>query len=242
MFDFIKSLFVGMDQVIIDVLTALSPILLLFVLAHFIFLKYKKKRIITIIKGLVITVLGLIIFLQGVQNGFTPVAEEMGKILVGKTSIWVIPIIGFLFGISITLADPAIYVLVQETDKASGGAIKRKMMFITLCLGVGMAMMLTVLRLIFDINILWIIVPGYIVAITLSFFVESDFSSLAFDSGSVVTGTMIASFILPLIIGIASGLGRDPQKDAFGVVGTVALTPILIMLILGVLVRKRNKE
>ena len=72
--------------------------------------------------------------------------------------------------------------------------------------------------------------------------VESDFSSLAFDSGSVVTGTMIASFILPLIICIASGLGRDPQKDAFGVVGTVALTPILIMLILGVLVRKEIKN
>jgi hypothetical protein len=146
-----------------------------------------------------------------------------------------------VLGLSVTLADPSIYVLVQETERVSGGAIRRRLMFITLCLGVGFAVIIAMVKLIFDISILWIIIPGYLCAVTMSYFVEPDFTALAFDSGSVVTGTMIASFILPLVTGIAEALGRDPLSDGFGIVGLVALTPILTMLLLGIVLRKHKK-
>ena len=240
--DFILSLFKGIDKVFIDVLIALTPVAGLFIVAQIFFLHYKKKRLINIFKGLIITIVGLVLFLQGAQNGYLSIAQDMGAILGSLEPVWVILPLGFLLGLSTTLADPSIYVLAQETEKASGGAIRKKLLFITLCFGVGLAIVLALLKLILDLNILWIIIPGYTIAIILSYIVEPDFSSLAFDSGGVVTGTMIASFILPLVTGIAKSLGRDPLIDGFGIVGLVALTPILTMLILGVLLKRQAKH
>lgn len=237
----IISIFNGMLEVFLDVLLALAPILLIFVISHFWFLKYSKKRIKTIIIGIVFTLLGLMIFLQGVQFGFLPLAQSMGEKLGGLEFKWIIIPIGFLIGLSTTLADPAIYVLVKEVEETSGGAIKRRVMFISLCIGVGLAISLAMVKLLVDIPIYYIIIPGYIIAITLTYFVEPDFSAMAFDSGGVVTGTMVASFLLPLSTGVAKSLGGDPLIDGFGIVGLVALTPIITMLTLG-LIMKRAKN
>ena len=95
-------------------------------------------------------------------------------------------------------------------------------------------------RLYFDINILYIFIPGYIIAVLMSYFVESDHAAMSFDSGGVVTGTMTASFILPFAIGVSEGLGTN--SAGFGVVGFVALVPILTMLTIGIILRFQRKR
>ncbi len=240
--NYLIKLFTNFNRVLIDVLLALIPVLVLIIVGQIFFLRYKKKRIINIIKGLIICVIGLILFLQGVQNGYYHLAQNMGKVLGQLEKIWLILPIGFLLGLSTTLADPAIYVLVEQAEMATSGAIKKKLLFVALCFGVALAVVISLVKLMTSISILWFIVPGYIVSILLSYYVEPDFSALAYDSGSVVTGTMIASFILPFVTGIAISLNKDPLVDALGIVGIVAMTPILTMLIFGALLKKKKKS
>lgn len=238
----ISNLFDGILEVVMDVLIALLPIALVFIVSQFWLLKYSKKRIKKILIGTVFTIIGLVMFLQGVNVGYLPLAREAGRQLGNLPNVWLIIPIGFVIGLSTTLADPAIYVLVKEVEHTSGGTIKRKLMFISLCIGVGLAIALAMIKLLFGLKIYWIIIPGYMIAITMTYFLEQDFAAMAFDSGGVVTGTMVASFLLPLSTGVAESLGGDPLIDGFGIVGLVALTPIITMLTLGLLMQRKRKK
>ena len=234
--------FHGILDVIKDVFMALLPIVIIFIIAHFWFLKYNKKQLKRFFIGASFTAIGLILFLQGVKYGYLPLARETGRILGKLKYSWLVVPIGFIIGLSTTLADPAIYVLVEEVENTSGGSLKRRLMFIGLCIGVGLAISLAMVKLILDIPIYWIIIPGYIIAIIMTYFLEPEYAAMSFDSGGVVTGTMVASFVLPLSTGFAESLGRDPLVDGFGIVGLVAMMPILTILAFGLIIQKKAKK
>ncbi|MCK9537466.1 MAG: DUF1538 domain-containing protein [Bacilli bacterium] len=234
--------FTDISAVILDVLLALLPIMVIFIIAHFWFLKYSKQQLKKVFIGAAFTAIGLILFLQGVKFGYLPLARETGRVLGKLKHTWLIVPIGFVIGLSTTLADPAIYVLVKEVEATSGGTIKRKLMFIALCIGVGLAIALAMIKLLYKIQIYWIIIPGYIIAIIMTFFLEPEYAAMSFDSGGVVTGTMVASFILPLSTGVAESLGGDPLIDGFGIVGLVALMPILTVLTFGLLMQRKVRR
>lgn len=239
----LKGMIVGIDKVILEVIIALLPLVAVFIVAQIFFLHYKKKKVIVVIKGTILSLVGLVLFLQGVNVGYLPMASEMGKALGSLSYLWLIVPLGFLMGLTTTLADPSIYVLAQETERASSGAIKRKFMFVTLCVGVGLAVLIAMFKLLFGFSVIWIMIPGYTIAIILAYFVDPDFTAMAFDSGGVVTGTMVASFILPMSTGIATVLpDRDPIVDGFGIVGLVALVPILTMLIMGLILNRPKRK
>lgn len=233
----------GILDVLYEVLLAIAPLVVVFLLSQFWFLKYKKSRLINLFKGTLIALIGLTLFLQGINYGFIEVASKVGETLGTLESKWILIPIGFVLGLSTTLADPSIYVLVKEVEESSGSTIPKKLILIALCIGVGGAISLTMVRLIFDFSIIYIFIPGYIIAVLITYFIEPDFAAMSFDSGGVVTGTMIASFVLPFASGVSTGLGRE--NDGFGIVGFVALIPILTMLSIGLLIqiqKKRHKD
>ena len=239
----IESILSGITQVIMDVFTALLPLLIIFIIFQKMWLKLPKKLFHNILKGFLFAFTGLVFFLQGVQIGFLPIGEYMGKVIGETTYSWILIPIGFVLGLVITLAEPGVKVLNIEVEKFSGGAINKKIMLGFLSIGVAIAIALSMLKILTGISLWYFIVPGYILAFLLTRNVSKTFIAIAFDSAGVTTGPMIVTFISSLSIGFASTIpGGNPVLDGFGMVSLVALTPVLSVLILGYLYENKQKE
>ena len=209
-------------------------------------LKLKKKTLIKILVGILYTYIGLVLFLTGVNVGFMPVGNYLGQVIAGLPYRWVIIPIGMLIGYFIVKAEPAVYVLMEQVEELTSGAIPGKAMGLSLSLGVAFSLGLAMIRVLTGISILWFLVPGYALALILTLFVPKIFTAIAFDSGGVASGPMTATFLLPFAQGACEAVGGNVVTDAFGVVAMVAMTPLITIQILGVVYqyqeRKKDKE
>ena len=200
---------------------ALAPIVIFFFIFQVFALKLRKLPLIRIIIGLVFTYLGLVIFLTGVNVGFSSLGVVLGSNLAcGWTRYLLIPVAG-LIGWFIVTAEPAVHVLTVQVEEISAGAVSKKAMKICLSIAIALAMALSMVRVLTGISILWFLVPGYIVSIVLSFFVPQMFTAIAFDSGGVASGPMTATFMLPFAMGACQAAGGNLLTDAFGLVESV---------------------
>jgi hypothetical protein len=191
----------------------------------------------------VLTFLGLTLFLQGVHVGFLPVGKEIGIIMADLPYRWVIIPIGFVLGAVATFAEPAVRILNHEVDKVTSGYIPQRLMLITLSLGVGISIALSMTRIILGIPLMYFIIPGYVMVLILAWYTSETFTSIAFDSGGVSTGPLTVTFISAISVGIATGTeGSDPILDGFGMIALVALAPILCVLILGTLYKINERK
>lgn len=217
-----------------DVGLALGLIVVFFGILQFTILKLPKQKIIQIIIGIVYTFVGLIIFLTAVKVGFMPIGYKIGRQLADNEVLLVI--FGFVLGLVVVLAEPAIHVLNKQVEDITGGGVKKIEMLIALCLAVGVSIALSLIRMIFKFSILYYLIPGYLISLGLSFFVPKLYTAIAFDSGGVASGPLTSSFILPLAIGACVALNGGSDlvfSDAFGVVAMVAMTPLITIQILG---------
>ena len=225
---------------------SLLPIILFFTFFQVVSLKLKKKTLIKILVGILYTYIGLVLFLTGVNVGFMPVGNYLGQVIAGLPYRWVIIPIGMLIGYFIVKAEPAVYVLMEQVEELTSGAIPGKAMGYSLSLGVAFSLGLAMIRVLTGISILWFLVPGYALALILTLFVPKIFTAIAFDSGGVASGPMTATFLLPFAQGACEAVGGNAVTDAFGVVAMVAMTPLITIQILGVVYqyqeRKKDKE
>lgn len=237
------QIFTGFGHVLVEVALALLPLLVLFSFFQIFFLKLPKKKIINIVKGMVLTFLGLSFFLQGVHIGFLPIGEQMGIELGKIPNSWILIPIGFILGFVATFAEPAVRILNYEVEKVSSGAIPQQLMLYTLSLGVAVSIALSMARIIYGLPLMYFIIPGYLIGLILIRYSKRNFIGIAFDSGGVATGPMTVTFILAMTIGVATALeGRDPLLEGFGMIALVALAPILSVLILGILYARKERE
>lgn len=221
----------------------LLPILAFFVLFQLLYLKMPRENFVNILKGLAVSLIGLTLFLFGVNYGFLPAGEKMGMILGDLNYRWIMIPTGFLLGFVATLAEPAVRVHCYEIDKASSGNIREKLILFVVALGVAAAVALGMARIIYGFPIHYLIVPGYLLIIICMKFVSSTFIAIAFDSGGVVTGPMITTFVVAITLGAAEVIkGRDPILDGFGLIALVAMIPILVIMCLGLYVGKELDE
>ena len=146
---------------------------------------------------------------------------------------WLLVPIGMLIGYCIVRAEPAIQVLNRQVDSVTNGMISAGLMNRCLSVGVSVSVGLALMRILAGIPIYWIIIPGYILALVLSFFVPKIFIGIAFDSGGVASGPMTTTFLIPLCIGACNSVGGNIMTDAFGVVALVALTPLIAVQLMG---------
>jgi len=230
-----------------DIFKALGLIVLFFFILQFAVLKLPKERLIKIGVGIGFTFFGLVIFLVSVDVAFMPIGFKIGSELASlKNSVTIfgravqlgeliLPIFGFILGAVVVLAEPALHVLKKQVEEITGGLVSQKSMVIALCIGVGLAICLSMLRIVFNFSILWYLIPGYLLSFLLSLFVPKIYTAVAFDSGGVASGPLTSSFILPLAIGACSSLWGEAYvlSSAFGIVAMVAMTPLITIQILG---------
>lgn len=224
-----------------EIAVSLLPIAAFFAFFDLTMLHLEKKQRIRILIGLLYTYVGLVIFLTGVNVGFMPAGYYLGSMLVSLPYRFVIVPIGMLIGYFIVMAEPAIYVLMRQVEELTDGAIPGSAMKRSLSIGVAVSVGLAMIRVLTGISIFYLLVPGYALAIGLSFFVPKLFTAIAFDSGGVASGPMTATFLLPLAMGACSALGGS-MMDAFGVVAMVAMTPLITIQGLGLLYRFRTRK
>ena len=217
-----------------SVALSVVPILLFFIVYELIFIRVPGHELASIIIGMVITYIGLVIFLTGVEWGFLPVAKTVGTMLgLSKPMHYVAIGIGALFGIFGVLAEPAVHVLVAQMEQVSDGTIKKARVLLVLAVANGFAVALSILRVHFHFGLEYYIIPGYILAFVLSFVVPKIYTAMAFDSGGVASGPMTSTFVLPFCIGFALSLGEDVYSYGFGLVALVAMAPIIVIQALG---------
>ena len=231
---------------IIEVIMALLPIIVIFVIYELIFIKLPKNKIKGLVLGFTWSFVGLVIFLTGVNAIMYPFGSMVGQSLGAIKQDWVIILICFIIGLVTVFCEPAVHILTGQICEISDGTIKRSTIVISLSIGVGIAIGLATIRTIVGFNIMWIIIPGYMLSIILMFFCPDIYTAMAFDAGGTASGPMSVSFILPMIIGITyKRNGEIPVSDmyyerSFGVVALIALTPIITIQILGIAHNIRN--
>ena len=217
-----------------DVLIALLLIVAFFSVLQIFCLKLPKKKLFRIAVGILYTFFGLVIFLTAVHIGFMPVGYKIGTELAQLHPAIVVGF-GFLLGMVVVLAEPAVLVLNKQVEAITDGTVSRKSMMIALSVGVGVSIGLSMLRIVFDFNLLYYVIPGYLISLGLSFFVPGLYTAIAFDSGGVASGPLTSGFILPLAIGTCFALQGEAaiMNCAFGIVAMVAMTPLITIQLLG---------
>ena len=217
-----------------SVAVALGLIVIFFLVCQFIFLKLPMKRLKRIAVGVGFTYVGLVIFLTGVEVGFMPIGYKLGASIAAFDERFLI-VFGLACGILTVLAEPAIHVLNKQVEEVTGGLITRRSMMLGLCIGVGASIALSMIRIVYDFNLVYYVIPGYFISLGLSLFVPPVYTAIAFDSGGVASGPMTSGFILPLALGACVTLQGSEAvlRDGFGVVALVAMTPLITIQLLG---------
>ncbi len=225
-----------------EIAVSLLPIVVFFTIIQLIVRDINKTTIIKIIVGIVYTYLGLVLFLTGVNVGFMPAGNYLGATIAGLDISWIIIPIGMVIGYFIVKAEPAVFVLTKQVEELTDGAISAKAMGTSLSLGVAASVGLAMTRVLTGISILWFLIPGYLIALVLTFFVPKIFTAIAFDSGGVASGPMTATFLLPFAMGACEALGGNIVADAFGIVSMVAMTPLIAIQIMGLIYRIKDSK
>ncbi|MBO5164974.1 MAG: DUF1538 domain-containing protein [Lachnospiraceae bacterium] len=224
-----------------EVAVALVPIAVLFILFQCIFRRFHKRQLIKIVSGFLYSYLGLVLFLTGVNVGFMPAGQYIGSAIAGSRTPWILIPIGMVIGYFIVKAEPAVQVLTRQVEDVTSGSITQKSIGHALSIGIALAVGMAMLRILTGLNIMWFLIPGYLISLAMTFVVPQIFTGIAFDSGGVASGPMTTTFLLPLAMGACEALGGNVLTDAFGIVAMVAMTPLLTIQIMGLADHIRRK-
>ena len=224
-----------------EIAIALLPIIVFFAIFQVISLRLRKRQLLKILVGLVYTYIGLVLFLTGANVGFMPAGNYLGTILGSSSYPWLLVPIAMIMGFFIVKAEPAVFVLNRQVEEITDGAISARSMGFGLSIGVAISCGISMLRVLTGISIMWFVVPGYAIALGISFFVPKIYTAIAFDSGGVASGPMTATFLLPLAQGACMAVGGDMTTDAFGVVAMVAMTPLITIQVMGLVSKFRTE-
>lgn len=230
----------------LETVLSIAPILIIFVCYNLFIAKRKMQKadFKRAMLGLLYLYIGLVLFLTGVNAGFLNVGRQLGMTIAGMDSKWPVLFIGLLLGLVVILAEPAVYVLTHQIEYVTNGSVKRSVVLVFLSVGVGLAVLLSVVRVLVPEILLWhYLVPGYIIALVLAFRVPNLFVGMAFDAGGVASGPMTATFILAFIQGVADITPHsNVLLDGFGMIAMVAMMPILSLQLLGAIYQQRSKK
>ena len=239
--DIFGLFFEQIPHYMLEMATALGPIVLFYLIFRLLTGGRGQDGFGKTMVGVAYTYVGLVLFLTGVNVGFMPLGNHLGGALASSEFQWVIVPLGMLIGYFIVSAEPAVHVLTKQVEEVTSGTIPGKVLKNALSIGVAVSVGIAMLRVLTGISIIWIVLPGYVIALALSFFVPDIFTSIAFDSGGVASGPMTATFLLPFAMGASAAIGGS-ASDAFGVIALVAMTPLIAIQILGLVYRIRSAK
>ncbi len=221
-------------SVLMNASLAIIPIAVVFCIYDLIFIKLPLRRKFDFVIGLVITFVGLFLFLFGIDFGIADMGYAIGDFISGL-SLPLIIVFCIALGFIITFSEPSVIVLSRQVQTSTKNNIPYIVVMLAIAVAMAGAIMLSALKIIFDINFFYIILVGYLIALILMFFVPDIFTNLAFDSGGVASGPMSSAFLLPIMIALASQ--TSSAVDGFGLIGIVGMCPIVVIQVLGLVYR-----
>jgi len=235
---------------------ALIPIVLLFLPFQIFLVKMHKKEFLKILFGTITVFAGLLIFLTCVDFGFAYAGQHIGSSFFADNRPewfkWLLLLVSFILGGAITLSEPAVTVLGHQLEEITNGHIKQMTIRMTLAIGLGFASMISIIKIITQINLLWFLLPLYAAALILMKFSSKMFVGLAFDSGGVTAGGLTSAFLTPLTLGIAQAVrntveaaGGSPQSiltNGFGIIAFMSVMPLIAVQTLGVVYEWRFRR
>ncbi len=224
-----------------EVALAVLPIAGVFLVFQLISRRFRAGQLRRICVGLAYTYAGLVMFLTGVNEGFLSAGYLLGKSIAGGRYPFLLIPIGMVIGYFIVAAEPAVHVLNKQVEELTSGNITAREMQLGLSAGVALSVGLAMIRILTGVSILWLLIPGYALALALTFFVSDVFTGVAFDSGGVASGPMTAAFLSPLAMGACEAVGGNMLTDAFGIVAMVAMTPLVTIQLLGLRDRLKRR-
>ncbi|RKZ94463.1 MAG: DUF1538 domain-containing protein [Gammaproteobacteria bacterium] len=225
----------------------LAPIALVIACFQLFILKQPIPNMDEIVIGSILVVVGLTLFVYGLEMGLFPIGESMAFAFARKGSVFWMLIFAFCLGFGTTVAEPALIAVSKKAARiaAQGGVIEATDMAIkqyaqglkyTVALSVGLAAVIGVLRIIKGWPLQWIIMGGYIVVVLMTTVAPKEIIGIAYDSGGVTTSTITVPLMTALGIGLASSIkGRNPMLDGFGLIALASLTPIIFVMAYGML-------
>jgi len=231
-----------------DTLIALVPLVIAFLPFQFLFIKMKKAEFRRIMLGMVPVFAGLLVFLFAIDFGFAFAGGYIGEVFMApyrpRWFPWILPLIGFVLGVAITLTEPAVTVLGDQLQEMIG--IKRMTTRMFLAVSIGFSATLAIIKIMLEINILWFLIPLYIISLAMMKFSSKLFIGLAFDSGGVVGGALSSAVLIPLTLGIAQAVataaGEHAQSiltNGFGILAFISVTPLIAIQVMGMVYKKR---
>ena len=229
-----KALFKTLIGVAHEVGVSIGLVVLFFAVLQVMFLHLPRRKLYQMAIGISYTFVGLVLFLTAAAVGFMPIGFRIGTELANAHP-QLLPVFGFLLGLVVVLAEPAVHVLNRQVEDITNGTVSKRSMMLALSIGVGVSIGLSMIRILFHFSVLYYLIPGYFISLGLSFFVPKLYTAIAFDSGGVASGPLTSSFILPFAIGACytvQGVDRV-MSDAFGIVAMVAMTPLITIQLLG---------
>jgi len=225
------------------VVLAVLPLAVLFTVFQVFFLRLPRAEVTRIASGTLLASVGLFLFLLGVAVGFMPFGRAIGEAVGAVPQTALVALLGAVLGFVTTWGEPAVRILADQVEQASAGSIRQPVVLFAVCAGVAVAVGLGMLRIAYDLPLLWILVPGYVLAIALIWASDRAFVAIAVDSGGVATGPLANTFLLALALGAAAAVaGRDPLVHGLGLVALIALAPIVSVMMLGLFVRFKSSR
>lgn len=218
-------------DVLLNALFALIPLIIVFSIFSICFLKISRKKKISLSIGVLITFVGLYLFLFGIDFGMIEMGKAVGEFISKQSNTFVI-IVSVVIGFLITFAEPAVRVLGAQVEEVTQGNIRRRFVIVAIAIAMMLAVCISSLKILYDIPTIYILLVGYLLVLILMPFSNSTFVSIAFDSGGVASGPMSVAFILPIMLGIASSMGV--VADGFGLIAIVGMMPIITIEFIGV--------
>lgn len=231
-----------LPEVTHEVAMALGPLAVLFLLFRLFLIRLSRRQTLRMVMGLVYTFFGVVLFFLGVKGGFMPAGDALGALLSApEHRFWLIPV-ALVLGAVVVCAEPAVWILTEQVEQVSGGAIRRMLMLAALSAGVSLAVGIAMFRVISGTSLWFFLIPGYATAMLLMRFCPRMFTAIAFDSGGVASGPMASTFILAFMLGVSKGVGGNPAVDAFGCIAMIAMTPLIAIQLLGIVFSRKTGD
>lgn len=216
---------------VVDVALALLPLFIIFIVLQIVYFKFPIKYLFGILSGYFLTAVGLVLFLSAVLFGFAPLGQYLGQTI---SSPLILLLLSICLGVGLVFTEPSIKVLLAQMEDVSSGLIKKRYVYLALCMAVALSLVMATIRTYFNFSFWWYLIPLIVCAVTLLFFTPTLFGAIAFDSGGVVAGTILTSFVLPFYIGMSNQF-YGTGKGALGVIAIVTFMPVIAIEILGII-------
>ena len=221
-----------------EVIVSILPMTVLILVLSAILAPFSKEMMVRFLGGAIMMIGGMTLFLFGADISMMEVGTRVGSFLVRRRSLYILVVLGFAVGMFITVAEPDVQVLAKNVATVSDGQISKMLLTMIVGVGVGIFLVLALLRIVLQIPLIYMLLAGYALAFILAIFAAPEFVPVAFDSGGVTTGPMTVPFILALGTGVTSAIRPGKSgNDSFGMVGLASLGPILAVMVLGVIFR-----